>query len=57
MESQVYIKKPPHAFMLFLKEQRPRVKAELKTRVSKDIVPTWEPWRVCALRCICIDEL
>ncbi|XP_005734582.1 transcription factor 7-like 2 [Pundamilia nyererei] len=26
---QAYIKKPPNAFMLYLKEQRPKVKAEL----------------------------
>ncbi|XP_030581924.1 transcription factor 7-like 1-B [Archocentrus centrarchus] len=28
-EAQLYIKKPPNAFMLFLKEQRAKVKAEL----------------------------
>lgn len=28
-DSQVYIKKPPNAFMLFMKEQRPNVSKEL----------------------------
>lgn len=35
---QVYIKKPPNAFMLFLKEQRPLVQPELKTTGSKAVL-------------------
>lgn len=35
---QVYIKKPPNAFMLFLKEQRPLVRPELKTSGSKAVL-------------------
>ena len=35
---QVYIKKPPNAFMLFLKEQRPLVRPELKTTGSKAVL-------------------
>ncbi|XP_030595667.1 transcription factor 7-like 1 [Archocentrus centrarchus] len=33
-EDRVYVKKPPNAFMLFLKEQRPKVKAELTNSAS-----------------------
>uniref|UniRef100_A0A669AWH3 Transcription factor 7-like 1-B n=1 Tax=Oreochromis niloticus TaxID=8128 RepID=A0A669AWH3_ORENI len=36
-EDRLYIKKPPNAFMLYLKEQRPKVMAELNTTGSAAI--------------------
>uniref|UniRef100_A0A3Q0S294 HMG box domain-containing protein n=1 Tax=Amphilophus citrinellus TaxID=61819 RepID=A0A3Q0S294_AMPCI len=33
-EGQLYVKKPPNAFMLFLKEQRPKVQAEMNINGS-----------------------
>uniref|UniRef100_A0A3Q0R9X3 HMG box domain-containing protein n=1 Tax=Amphilophus citrinellus TaxID=61819 RepID=A0A3Q0R9X3_AMPCI len=36
-EDRVYVKKPPNAFMLFLKEQRPRLKAELTNSGSATV--------------------
>ncbi|XP_035481781.1 uncharacterized protein LOC118300950 isoform X2 [Scophthalmus maximus] len=39
-EDQTYIKKPPNAFMLYMKEQRPKVRAELDTTVNSSTLNT-----------------
>uniref|UniRef100_A0A669CLV3 HMG box domain-containing protein n=1 Tax=Oreochromis niloticus TaxID=8128 RepID=A0A669CLV3_ORENI len=45
-KDQAYIKKPPNAFMLYLKEQRPKVKAELNISDSAAVnAAVGERWK------------
>ncbi|XP_039467506.1 transcription factor 7-like 2 [Oreochromis aureus] len=45
-KDQAYIKKPPNAFMLYLKEQRPKVKAQLNISDSAAVnAAVGERWK------------
>ena len=37
-QQQTYVKKPLNAYMLFLKEQRPHVKAEIKSKGGNAVI-------------------